>query len=151
MCVAAVLAVLLGSACLFAAVTLSARVLETEHQAQELAEATARVEQLALEVRRLEQEARALETDPDYIAAVARRKLGRNATGSPRQPTATESARIAVRPEPLLDPRLEGLRPWMQRIATDSLLRARLLTLAAALVLFGFTFLQERGKRFANS
>ncbi len=137
------------SGALFAAATLSGKILDTERRASELATETATVEQLALEVHRLGLKARALEADPDYIAAVARRKLaGEPVTdATPRsQPTP-----LAVTPPTPLDPRLETLRPWMHRIASDSLLRARLLTIAAALVLFAFTFLQERSPRETTS
>jgi len=131
---------------LFAAATLSGKLLETERHAGQLALQSARVEQLALDVRRLELEARALETDADYIAAVARRKLaGESTSPLPAHPTPAVEAVSTFR----IDPRFEPLRPWMLRIAGDSLLRARLLTAAAALVLFAFTFLHERPGRAA--
>lgn len=131
---------------LFAAATLSGKILETERHAAELSVQTARVEHLARDVQRLELTARALETDPEYIAAVARRKLAAEpaAPGAPR----TEPTSV---PTSTLDARLEPLRPWMLRIAADSLLRARLLTVAAALVLFAFTFLHERPGRCGPS
>ena len=126
---------------LFASATLSGKLLETEHHATQLADQSSRVEQLALEVHRLELEARALETDPDYFAAVARRKLA----GESTEPAATQKhVTISATPAFIIDPRFEQLRPWMIRIASCSLLRARLLTIAAALVLFAFTFLHER-------
>ncbi len=129
---------------LFAAATLSGKLLETEQHAAQLADQTSRVEQLALEVRRLELETKALETDPDYLAAVARRKLA----GEPvKAAAAPKPATASLVPAFSLDPRFEPLRPWMIRIAGDSLLRARLLTIAAALILFAFTFLHERPVR----
>jgi hypothetical protein len=132
---------------LFAAATLSGKLLETEHHAARLADQSSRVEQLALEAHRLELEAKALETDPDYLAAVARRKLA----GEPADSKATTGT-VALPSQPAftLDPRLEPLRPWMIRIARCELLRARLLTIAAALVLFAFTFLHERPVRVAS-
>jgi hypothetical protein len=139
---------------LFAAATLSAKLLETEQHAAQLADQSSRVEQLALDVHRLELEAKALETDPDYLAAVARRKLA-GESGSTSQPAQGADAPRspvdpgAFRPASTLDPRLEPLRPWMIRIARCELLRARLLTIAAALVLFAFTFLHERPARVA--
>jgi hypothetical protein len=129
---------------LFAAATLSGKLLETEHHAVQLADQSSRVEQLALEVHRLELEAKALETDPDYLAAVAHRKLAGDSGRSSNVPT---PAAASLPPAFSLDVRLEPLRPWMLRIAGDSLLRARLLTVAAALVLFAFTFLHERPAR----
>jgi hypothetical protein len=135
---------LLTAAALFAAATLSGKILDTERRAAEVAVEANRVEQLALEVHRLELKAHALETDPDYIAAVARQKLG---PGTKAPPDPPETLTISPAIEASIDPRLEPLRPWMQRIAADSLLRARLLMAAAALVLFGFTFLHERRGR----
>ena len=136
---------LLVAGALFAGATLSGKILETERHSAQLAEQTARVEQLALEIRRLELEARALETDPEYIAAVARRQLGGKAVVA-----ASEGARPAFVASVTFDPRLDAVRPWMIRLASDSLLRARLLTIAAALVLFAFTFLQEQPARIAT-
>jgi cell division protein FtsB len=140
---------LLVSGALFAAATLSVKILETERHTNELASQSARVEQLALNVHRLELEVRALETDTDYIAAIARQKLG----GRPATPSIP--ARIVESPPQVtigsFDPRLDPLRPWMIRIASDSLLRARLLTIAAALILFAFTFLHERPIRVASA
>lgn len=133
---------LLVAGALFAAATLSGKFLETERHTAQLAEQTSRVEQLALEIRRLELEARALETDSEYIAAVARRQLGAKPGGPVIAIHAVEkpgSVAMAT-----FDPRLDPVRPWMVRLASDSLLRARLLTIAAALVLFAFTFLHER-------
>lgn len=134
---------------LFAAATLSGKFLETERHATQLADQSTRVEQLALEVHRLEIETRALETDTDYIAAIARQELSPNPSATTIVPRIIEKpiqARIAT-----FDPRLDPVRPWMVRIASDTLLRARLLTIAAALILFAFTFLHERPARVAVS
>ncbi|QDT57424.1 hypothetical protein Pan44_54930 [Caulifigura coniformis] len=136
---------LLIAGALFAAATLSGKFLETERHTIQLADQSARVEQLALEVRRLELEARALETDPDYVAAIARQKLATNPARSTIAARTIEPP-VQARIESI-DPRLDPLRPWMIRVASDNLLRARLLTIAAAIVLFAFTFLHERPAR----
>lgn len=142
---------LLTAAALFAAVTLSGKILDTERRAAEVAVEASRVDQLALEVHRLELKAHALETDSDYIAAVARQKLTpqspRTASVGPNVPDRPLDAASNLHTPIASDARLEILRPWMQRIAADSLLRARLLMAAAALVLFAFTFLHERSAR----
>ena len=138
---------LFASGGIFGAVSLSGKLLATEHHERELAAATARVEQLALDVRRLEIEAKALESDPEYIAAIARQRLNAGAMASAAQ-VSVQPPRAVAAPT---DARLDPIRPWLQRIASCSLLRARLLTIAGALVLFAFTFLQERAPRLMTS
>jgi hypothetical protein len=107
---------------------------------RELAQQSARVLVKAAEVERLAKVAHALQTDPDYVRAVASQRTRVDAV--PADPTS----------RPPLVP-VASSRPWYQpvaeKVAGDSLLRARLLLLAASLVVFGFTFLhaRERGLR----
>jgi hypothetical protein len=135
---------LFAAAGLFAAATLSGQFLEAGRREDSLDAETHRVEELALEIHRLELEIRALETDSDYIAAVARRTLSRDDAGTSSQAATPASAPASPAMFPATDRSIVGI--WMQRIAGDGLLRSRLLMGAAALVLFGFTFLHERSR-----
>jgi cell division protein FtsB len=136
---------LVVAAGLFAMGTLSPKVVTGWRHAAELERQTARVSALAGEVERLEREAHALESDPDYLAARARQDLGLKPEGTRLIKVLGDAPLASVVEEPV-EP-VESPAPfliWVQRVAGDSLLRARMLTVAAALVLFGFAFLHER-------
>ena len=136
---------LIVAAGLFAMGTLSPKVVAGWRHAGELERQMARVSALAEQVERLENEAHALESDPDYLAARARQDLGLKPEGT-RLIKVLGDAPLAATVEEAVDPAeppAASLK-WVERVAGDSLLRARMLTIAAALVLFGFAFLHER-------
>lgn len=136
---------LLMSAGLYAAATLAPKVTALESREQELRAQAARVETRVAEVDRLLREAHALETDGDYLAAVARRRLGvRNSdelvleSSSGAAPAAAE--RLPTLPAPT------RFASALAMLSRDGLLRSRLLVASAALILFAFTFLHARSR-----
>ena len=125
----------------YGAATLAPKIVSLQRRENELAAQTQRVESLATQVGELELVVNALENDPEYIAAAARRQLGRPAVGESLIPIQKEG------PPPIEVP--DQTSPnWqsavVSKLAGDPLLRTRLLTASAAIILFAFTFQHVR-------
>lgn len=131
---------LLAAAGMFAAATLAPKLTSLQRREAELATVTQRVQRLVEDVTRLEQIGHALQHDADFIAARARRQLGLPTAGELQLPVMV----TAPQEEPPVATAVPEDDLLIRRLAGDSLLRARLLTGSAALVLFAFTFLHER-------
>ncbi|MBX3443288.1 MAG: hypothetical protein KF774_12860 [Planctomyces sp.] len=132
---------LLVAACLYAAATLGPKVVSLTVRQHEALRQAARAAGLAADVEQRELEMRAFERDAEFVAARARQGLRLSAPGEILIPAAPASTRPAAPPA---DAPLPPLWPQLRELAENGLLRARLLTTAAALVLFGFTFLHDR-------
>jgi cell division protein FtsB len=133
----------LTAAALYAGATIAPKTVSLQHREDELTRQSRRVEALATRVGELERVAEALQSDPDYISASARKQLGTKVEGetlilveSRETPSPEDSAVLAT----------TSPATMIARIGGDPLLRARMLTAAAALILLAFTFLHDRSR-----
>jgi cell division protein FtsB len=131
---------LFGASGLYAAATLAPKQASLADRNRELSRQSSRVAARALEVERLSRQVHLLETDPEYLATIAKYRLGRVDAGETRLETSASPQ--SIRDEPMrLETPIAWYQPALTQIAGDSLLRSRMLLGAGALVLFGFTFL----------
>jgi cell division protein FtsB len=134
---------LLTAAAMYAGATIAPKTVSLQRREDELTRQSQRVEALATRVGELELVAEALQNDPDYISASARKQLGTKADGETLIP-------VESRETPAAEDVAVIASTWpssmIARIAGDSLLRARMLTAAGALILLAFTFLHERSR-----
>lgn len=138
---------LLTAAALYAGATIAPKTVSLQRRENELTRQSRRVEALATRVGELELVAEALQNDPDYISASARKQLGTKADGETLIPL---ESRETPQPENSTVATVTWPSSMIARIAGDSLLRARMLTAAGALILLAFTFLHERSRPTAT-
>ena len=146
---------LLVAAALYGAVVLAPKLVSTQSLSRHVQQQQLRLLALERKTEQLEQVVNALDHDPEFAAEIARLELSIQRPGEEVLPV---EAGLQLSPMSADLPELPGTpeverwgQPVLGRIAADSQLRQILLGVAAGLVIFAFTFLQERSPEDASA